>query len=158
MSMDMAEKNNGNANGGDMQSGADKQKFYDFVRIQAIEDNLISRADEKTILGKGITDFGLDFQDAHGIFLSVASERNIVLASHAEQHIETFLEQMVRRGKISKSHFKDAVAIYKRLTKGRVPDAEIKKRVKELMVENKWNPRRSYVLPHPGSARWFNKI
>lgn len=135
-----------------------KKKYYDYVRIQAIEDNLISRADQKRILGKGITDFDLDFQEAHGIFLSVASERNIALASDADHHIETFLEQMVKRGKISKAHFEDAVSIYKRLTKGRVPDLEIRKRVKELMMEHEWNPRRARLLPYPGAARWYNKI
>ncbi|NQW01884.1 MAG: hypothetical protein HQ483_19420 [Rhodospirillales bacterium] len=135
-----------------------KQKFYDFVRIQAIEANMLSREDEKNILSQGITKFDLNFNDAHGVFLSAVAERNIALASDADHHIEAFFEQMMKRGKISKKHFEDAVSIYKRLTNGRVPDADIRKRAKEIMLEHEWRPRGTRFVALPGSRRWFNKI
>jgi len=152
----MSEKENSHGGGNVASSDSGKQKFADFVRIHAIEANLISREDEKRILGKGITEFGLGFQEAHGIFLSVVSERSIALVSDADHHIEAFLEQMIKGGKIAKAHFEDAVSIYRRLTNGRIPENEIKKRVKVLMLEHDWKPRRSrWVI---GSKRWFNKI
>jgi len=137
---------------------AAKRKFYDLVRVQGLEANMISRAQEKSLLSQGVTHFNLSFQDAHGLFLSAVAEQNIALASDADHHIRTFLEQMAKNGKVSKKHFADAVAIYRRLTNGQVPDGEARRQVKTLMQENAWRARRSLVFPYPGSKRWFNKI
>jgi hypothetical protein len=137
-------------------SQSDKKKFADFVRIHAINGDLITRESEMAILKEGVTRFGMNLDEANGIMLGVAAEHDIALVSHAEHHIETLLEQLVKKGKISQKEFDDAVAIYKKLTNGGVPDSDLKKRVKQMVEERGWNGRRTRWLL--GSRKWFRKI
>ena len=102
------DRRGGRSHGSDMANS--KAKFADFVRIHAIEGKIITRDDEKKILEDGLTRFGLDFQEAHGALLSIASERDIALISSVERHIEAILDQKVKRGKITKQDFDDTVA------------------------------------------------
>jgi hypothetical protein len=137
-------------------SQLDKKKFADFVRIHAIDGDLITRESEMAILKEGITRFGLNLDEANGIMLSVVAEHDIALVSHAEHHIGTLLEQLVKKSKISQKEFDDAVAIYKKLTNGGVPDSDLKKRVKQMVEERGWNGRKTRWLL--GSRKWFRRI
>src|SRR5260221_12959030 len=117
-------------------SQSDKKKFADFVRIHAINGDLITRESEMAILKEGIARFGLNLDEANGIMLGVTAEHDIALVSHAEHHIETLLEQLVKKGKISQKEFDDAVAIYKKLTNGGVPDSDLKRRGQRKVEES----------------------
>ena len=133
-----------------------KAKYAEFVRIHAIEGKVINRDDEKKILEEGLTHFGLEFQDAQGTLLSVASERDIALISRVESHIDTNLGQKVKRGKISKQDFDDIVAVYGKLTNDSIPETEIRKRVKEMLLNRGWTGKRRRWLFN--SKRWFKRI
>ena len=133
-----------------------KAKYADFVRIHATEDKVINRDDEKKILEEGLKHFGLEFQDAQGTLLSVASERDIALISRVERLIDTNLEQKLKRGKISKQDFDDIVAVYGKLTNDSISKTKIRKRVKEMMVNHGWTGKRRRWLFN--SKRWFNRI
>src|SRR4029077_18513410 len=87
----------------------DKKKFSDFVRIHAINGNLITRDAESDILKEGVTRFHLDLEEANGILLAVAGEHDIALVSEVEETVATLLEQLVRNGKIGQKEFADAV-------------------------------------------------
>ena len=137
-------------------SQLDKKKFADYVRIHAINGDLITREAEMMILKEGITRFGMNLDEANGVMLSVVAEHEIALVSHAEHHIGTLLEQLVKKGKISQKEFDDAVAIYKKLTNGGVPDSDLKKRVKQMVEERGWNGRKTRWLL--GSRKWFRRI
>lgn len=134
----------------------DKKKFADFVRIHAINGDLITREDEMKILKEGITRFGLDLDEATGVMLSVAAEYDIALVSHAEHHVETMLEQLVKRGKIGQKEFADVAAVYSKLTNGSLSETEIKKRVKQMVQERGWKGRRTRWLF--GTRKWFKRI
>ncbi len=134
----------------------DKTKFADFVQIHTIEGKIITRADEKKILEEGLTRFGLDFREAQGILLSVASEREIALVSHVEHHIGTYLEQVAKRGKVSRKDFNKAGMLYRKLTNDTIPVNEIRTRIKQMIEHNGGTGKRRRWLF--GSRRWFNKI
>ena len=72
----------------------DKKQFADFVRIHAINGNLITREDEMKVLKEGITRYRMELDEATGIMLSVAAEHDIALTSQAEHHVEVMLEQL----------------------------------------------------------------
>src|SRR5260221_1300842 len=93
-------------------SQSDKKNFADFVRIHAINGDLITRESEMAILKEGVTRFGMNLDEANGIMLVVAAEYDIALVSPAEHHIDTLLEQLVNKGKISQKEFDNSVAIY----------------------------------------------
>src|SRR5882724_4510383 len=114
-------------------SQPDKKKFADFVRIHAINGDLITRESEMAILKEGVTRFGMNLDEANGIMLGVAAEYDIALVSHAEHHIETLLEQLVKKGKISQKEFDDPAAINKKLPKGGGRKSVLKRGEKKLL-------------------------
>ena len=134
----------------------DKKKFGDYVRIHAIDGELITRDDETKVLKEGITQFGLELNEARGILLGIAADFDIALVSGAEQQVTTLLEHLVKKNRINQKGFADAVAIYRRLTKGRIPDAELRKRVKQMVLDRGWKARKTRWLI--GSRRWFRRI
>ena len=137
-------------------SRRDTKQFADFVRIHALDGNLITRDDEMRILKEGVTRFGMDLEEARGILLRAAAEHNITLVSNAEHHVETMLEQLAKRGKIGRKEFEDVVAVYSKLTGSGVASAEISKRVKQMVQEHGWKGRRTRRIF--GSRKWFKRI
>lgn len=134
----------------------DKKQFADFVRIHAINGNLITREDEMKVLKEGITRYRMELEEATGIMLSVAAEHDIALTSQAEHHVEVMLEQVVKRGKIGQKEFADVVAIYFKLTNGSLSVPDIRKRVKQMVQERGWNGKRTRRIL--GTRKWFRKI
>ena len=133
-----------------------KAKFADYVQIHTIEGKVITRADEKKILEEGLTRFDLDFREAHGILLSVASEREIALVSQVEHHIDIFLQQVVKRGRVARKDFNKAALLYRKMTNDSIPDAKIRTRIKQMIDQSGWTGKRRRWLF--GSRRWYKKI
>jgi hypothetical protein len=134
----------------------DKKHFSDFVRIHAINGNLITRDAEANILKEGVTRFHLELEEANGILLAVAGEHDIALVSEVEATVGTLLEQLVTKGKIGQKEFEDAVAIYKRLTNGSLSDLEVRRRVKQMIEEHGWRARKTRAIF--GTRKWFRRI
>ena len=134
----------------------DKKQFSDFVRIHAINGNLITREAEANILKEGVTRFHLELEEANGILLAVAGEHDIALVSEVEETVATLLEQLVGSGKIGQKEFADAVAIYKRLTNGSLSDLEVRRRVKQMIEERGWRARKTRRIF--GTRKWFRRI
>lgn len=134
----------------------DKAKFADYIQLHTIEGKVITRADEKKILEEGLTRFGLDFREAQGILLSVASEQEIALVSYVEHHIDIFLQQVVKRRKVARKDFNKAALLYRKMTNDSIPDAEIRARIKQMIERSGWTGRRRRW--YFGSRRWFKKI
>ena len=133
-----------------------KAKFADYVQVHTIDGKVITRADEKKILEQGLTRFDLDFREAQGILLSVASERDIALVSHVEHHIDIFLQQVVKRRKVSRKEFNKAALLYRKMTNDTIPDAEIRARIKQMIENSGWTGKRRRWMFN--SRRWFKKI
>ena len=132
-----------------------KAKFADYIQVHTIEGKVITRADEKKILEEGLTRFDLDFREAQGILLSVASEREIALVSHVEHHIDIFLQQVVKRRKVSRKDFNKAALLYRKMTNDSIPDVEIRARIKQMIEKSGWTGKRRRWLFN--SRRWFKK-
>jgi len=152
----MAVEDQGSGNRRMPEERREKKQFADFVRIHAINGNLLTREDELKVLKEGITRYRMELDEATGIMLSVAAEHDIALTSHAEHHVEIMLEQVVKRGKIGQKEFADVVAVYAKLTNGSLALLDIQKRVKQMVQERGWNGRRTRRIF--GSRKWFRKI
>ena len=139
-----------------MSPGQSKKQFSDFVRIHAVNKNLITRDSEASILKEGVTRFRLELEEANGILLAVAGEHDIALVSEVEDTVATLLEQLVKNGKIGKKEFSDAVAIYKKLTNGSISDLEVRRRIKQMIEEKGWRARKTRRLF--GTRKWFRRI
>ena len=139
----------------DRDQGRDKAKFADYIQLHTTEGKVITRADEKKILEEGLIRFGLDLREAQGILLSTAVEHEIALVSHAEHHIDIYLEEVVKRRKISRKNFNKAVSLYRKMTKDVIPETKIRSRVKQMVEHRGWSGKRRRWLF--GSRRWFKK-
>ncbi|MFP6709821.1 MAG: hypothetical protein VCE75_28115 [Alphaproteobacteria bacterium] len=140
----------------DLDRERDQDQFAEYVQLHTIEDKVMSRDDEKKILEAGLTRFGLDFREARGILLSVASERKIALVSHVEHHIGTFLQQVAKREKVSRQDFNKAAMLYRKMANDSISDIKIRGRIKQMIENQGWTGRRGHWLL--GSKRWYKKI
>jgi len=132
------------------------RRFADFVKAHAFDHQFIDRADERRILQEGVARFGVGFEDGQAMLLGVASANDYTVERNADAHIRGLLAHYAgRRGRIGRRDFLDAVAVYDVLAKGTVPDAEIRRRLKAIMVENGWRPRRYGLLR---SRKWYREI
>ena len=134
----------------------EKKKFGDYVRIHAVDGGIITREDETAVLKEGITQFGLDLDEARGVLFGIATDRDITLVSAVEGHVGMLLEHSVKKNRVAPKSFANAVAVYRKLTKGRIPDDQIRKRIKQIILEHGWKAKKSRWLI--GSRRWFRKI
>jgi hypothetical protein len=153
--MSMTNEEDRRRNPDDRDQGRDKAKFADYIQLHTTEGKIITRADEKKILEEGLVRFGLDFREAQGILLSTATERKIALVSHAEHHIDIYLEEVGKRRKISRTNFNKAVSLYNRMTNDAIPETEIRARIKQMVEHRGWSGKRRRWLF--GSRRWFKK-
>jgi hypothetical protein len=156
MADDGKRKTESRMSGRRQQEKQEKKQFSDFVRIHAINKNLIVRDAEAEILKEGVTRFGLELEEANGILLAVVGEYDIALVSEVEATVQTLLEQLVRRNKIGQKEFDDAVAIYKRLTYGSLSELEVRRRVKQMIEERSWRARKTRRFF--GTRKWFRRI
>jgi hypothetical protein len=140
----------------------DRRKFADFARLHANDRRFVSRDNERMILKSGIADFGMDYDEAHGVLLGVAAEQKLALESQAEQNVRAFLEHKARKKKISRKEFKEAAAMYRQLVNDGLTRKEAKQRVKAVMMRCGLRPKRIRLLflplPIPGARRWYNRI
>jgi hypothetical protein len=89
--------------------------------------------------------------------LGVASAFDYAIERNADLHIRELLAHYAgRSGKISRSDFYDCVAVYKVLSKGTVPEYEIKRQLKAIMEEKGWRPRPTGLLLR--TRKWYREI
>lgn len=136
-----------------------RRRFVDFVRVQAMDDTFISREEEKRILQEGMMRFNLSLEEARGTMLSTASEGRIVMQREAEEQIADYLEMLASQRpqrQISETEFNQAVEMYRVRTRNRVPEPEIRRRVKAVMDSRGMKPRRSGWIIR--SRKWYKSI
>ncbi len=135
-------------------SDAVKKQFVDYIMLQVFDDQYIDRQEEKQILQEGIKK-GIGVEDGLAIIRQVASEKGLILERDAEERAKEMLDTFASNdGKIDKKEFEDAMAIFKNHTKGKIPEHEMKKRLKRMMVENGWNAKEGGFF----GSKWFSAI
>jgi hypothetical protein len=140
----------------------DRRQFADYVALHAANRKFIPRDEETTLLKAAIADFGMDRDQAQGVLMGIASEREICLESQAEENVRAFLEHKARKLKVARKDFKEAAAMYRRLVSDGLTNKEAKQRVKAIMIREGMKPRRIRLLfvplLIPGARRWYNRI
>jgi hypothetical protein len=72
----------------------------------------------------------------------VAAEKNLVIEREAEDRIKNIIRQYVSaEGAIDHKEFEDTLAMFNDACKGKIPDAELKRRLKKMMVDNGWQAK-----------------
>jgi site-specific recombinase XerD len=130
-----------------------RKQFMEFITLQAFDDQYIDRQEEKRILEVGVKN-GISVEESLSLIRQVASEKGLVVERDAEERAKDFLEKAAQDGKIDKKEFEDAVALFKNASKGKVPEQEIKKRLKTMMEENGWKAKEGGLF----GTKWYSAI
>jgi hypothetical protein len=131
-----------------------RKAFVDFIMLQVFDDQYIDRQEEKKILEEGIKK-GMGVDEGLSIMRQVALEKGIALERDAEERAKETLEAFATNdGKVDKKEFEDAVAIFKKHSKGKIPEPELKRRLKKMMLENNWKAKEGGFF----GSKWFSAI
>jgi len=135
-------------------SDAVRKQFVDYIMLQVFDDQYIDRKEEKQILQEGVKK-GVGVEEGLAIIRQVASEKGFTLERDAEERTKEMLDTFASNdGKVDQKEFQDAIAIFKKNTKGRIPEHEMQKRLKRMMVENGWNAKEGGFF----GSKWFSAI
>jgi hypothetical protein len=130
-----------------------KRQLGEFVKLQVYDDKYIDRKEEKKILEEAMKrNIGID--DALAVMRSIASAHDYVVERDVETRCKEMLEQFAGDGKVDKKEFEDAVAMYKKGSRGRVPEAEIRRRLKNIMIDQGWKAKEGGLF----GSKWFSEI
>jgi len=92
-------------------------------------------------------------EEGLAIMRQTAQEKGLGLERDAEERTKDMLEAFANNdGKVDKKEFEDAMAIFKKHSKGKIHADEMKKRMKKMMVENGWKAKEGFF------GKWFSAI
>lgn len=131
-----------------------KKQFVDFIMLQVFDDQYIDRQEEKKILEEGIRK-GLGVEEGLAIIRQVAQDKSLALERDAEERAKEMLEAFAQNdGKVDKKEFENVLEIFKKHTKGKIPEPELKKRLKKMMEDNAWKAKEGGLF----GSKWYSAI
>lgn len=131
-----------------------KNRFVEYVKLQGFDDQYIDRKEEKKILETAVKN-GLSVEEGLALLREVTAQKGLVIERDVEERAKEILARFAENdGKVDKKEFADAVAIYKSACKGKVPEPEIQKRLKTMMLENGWQAKEGGLF----GSKWFSAI
>lgn len=131
-----------------------RDKFVEYIKLQAFDDGFIDRKEEKKILETGIRN-GISVDEGLAIMQQVATDKGIVIERLAEERIKEILQRFAENdGFVDKKEFNDAVSLFKTASKGKIPVSEIQKRLKQMMLDNGWKAKEGGLF----GSKWFSAI
>jgi hypothetical protein len=131
-----------------------KKQFMEYITLQAFDDQLIDRTEEKKIVEVGLKN-NLTVEESLAIIREVAQQKGLVIERDAEDRAKEFLHKAATNdGQVSKKEFEDAVGLFKTATKGKFRDPDIKQRLKKMMLDNGWKAKEGIF----SGGSWFSEL
>lgn len=130
------------------------RQFVEFIKLQVFDDGFLDRREEKEILEKGIQ-LGISIESGLAIITQLAGSKGFVVERLANERAKQILTQFAHNdGKIDKKEFDDAVALYQSDTKGKVREDEVRRRIKQLILDHQWKVKEGGLF----GSKWFSAI
>jgi hypothetical protein len=140
----------------EMVRGGDSRRFADLVKLNGLGCRLIDRSQERHLLEEGVTRFGLTLDEARGVLRSVAEDNNYVFESEAGRRIKQLMTRHAgKSGLISKGQFRRTAEVLRDFSDNAINEAEARRQLKRIMIENGWRPRRAGLLR---TRRWYKRV
>jgi len=140
----------------DMVRGGDSRRFADLVKLQGVGSRFIDREQERGLVEEGVTKFGLTLDEARGVLRSVAEDNGYVVESEAGRRVEQVMSRHAgKRGLISRRQFRATAQVLRDFSDNAITEPEARRRIKQLMVDNGWRPRRAGLLR---TRRWYRQV
>ena len=131
-----------------------RKQFVEYIMLQVYDDQYVDRAEEKKILEMGIKK-GFSVEEGLAILRQVADDKGFAIEREAENRAKEILGQFAANdGVVDKKEFEDALALFKTACKGKLPEPELKKRLKKMMLDNGWKAKEGGLF----GTKWFSAI
>lgn len=131
-----------------------QKQFIEYIKSKAFDDQYIDREEEKKILEVGIKN-GITIDESLSLVRQVASQMGWVIERDAEDQAKQFLENAtINDGKVDKKEFENALILFKKATKGKITEPEMKKRLKKIMEDNAWKAKEGGLF----GSKWYSAI
>lgn len=134
-------------------------KFAELVKVRTHNAKLISAEDETALLEDGVKRFNLTHDEARAVVYRVSEDDDVALQRDVEHAVKEMMEGFVanrRKKKIARSQFEHAVGFYRGMARNGIPEAMVRRRVKSIMIENQWLPKRNGMILR--TKRWYKSI
>ncbi|CAK0775791.1 DNA-binding protein [Azospirillaceae bacterium] len=133
-----------------------KKRFAEYIKLQVFDEKYISREKEKKILGEAVMRFEIGIDDSRAIMSSVAAVNDFIFERDVDRLVKEIMQAFASLDRyISRKEFYHAANIYRQLSGGYIGEGEARRRLKQMMVENDWKPRRDNIIMPP---RWYMMI
>jgi hypothetical protein len=133
-----------------------RDQYGDLVRLQVSGRRLITEDRENALLQDGVMRFGLSLEEARGRVRSAAEDRRVVLQRDIDESAGFLLRDSAdRKGRLKRKDFNRVARFYKLRAEGMLTEPEVRQRVKSIMQQQNFTPRKAGLL---WTRRWFNKI
>lgn len=129
------------------------QQFIEFIKLKVFDDGYIDRQEEKAILEEGVKR-GIGVESGIAVIRQVAIDHGYVVERMVDERAKEILQRFATDGQVDKKEFEDAVALYKSDSKGKVKEDDIRKRLKQLMLDNGWKAKEGGFF----GTKWFSAI
>ncbi len=140
----------------EMVRGGDSRRFADLVKLNGLGHRFIDRTQERHLLEEGVTRFGLTLDEARGVLRSVAEDNNYVFESEAGRRIQQLMRRHAgKSGLISRGQFRRTVDVLRDFSDNTINEAEARRQLKRIMIDNGWRPRRAGLLR---TRRWYKQV
>ncbi len=137
------------------------KKFAEYIKLQLFDERFLSRDREKKLLAEGVTRFDISLDEARAILMDVAADLDLIFEKDVDKLIREIMQAFAATdGYISCSEFHHGVHIYKQLSAGHVGEGDAMRRLKQMMLDRDWKPRRQglTILSAIGTRKWFREI
>ncbi len=138
-----------------------EKKFAEYIKLHLFDERFLSREKEKKILAEGVTRFEVPLEEARACLMDVATELDLIFEKDVDKLIKEIMQVFASGdGYVGANEFQHGVQIYKQLSSGNVGEGDAKRRLKQMMLDNDWKPRRRgfTVLSAIGTRKWFHDI
>ena len=140
----------------EMVRGGDSRRFADLVKLQGVGSRFLDREQERRLLEEGVTKFGLTLDEARGVLRAVADDNGYVFESEAGRRVEQVMSRHAgKRGLISRRQFRATAQVLRDFSDNAITEPEARRRIKQLMIDNGWRPRRAGLLR---TRRWYRQV
>jgi len=140
----------------EMVKGGESRRFADLVKLNGLGRRFIDRGQERHLLEEGVTKFNLSLDEARGVLRSVAEDNNYVFESEACRRIQQLMSRHAgKSGMISRRQFRRTVDVLRDFSDNTINEAEARRQLKRIMLDNGWRPRRAGMLRTRG---WYKQI
>lgn len=132
------------------------RRFADLVKLSGLQTRYIDKAQEQRLLEEGVTRFNLSLDEARGILRAVSDDLGYTFETETSRRIQQVLARHAgRRGLVSRSQFDSTAQVLRDFSANTISEAEARRQLKRVMVDNGWRPRRAGLFR---SRQWFRSI